>query len=93
MAGIVFCFNRVGLYYKAFTRIISPKSLLIDSYQVYFFEKNQKLLRTGELGLALGEIVGGCVHLEECSLVLSCCTSSAMLQEIRAEKLAIKGEL
>ena len=52
MTGILLCFNWVGLYYKAFKKIMLAESLLIDSYQPYFFEKKTKTLSTGELGLA-----------------------------------------
>jgi hypothetical protein len=57
MAGIVRCFNRVGLYYKAFKRMPFLQWPQRDSYQLYFFQKKSKLLTTGELGLSYLEKV------------------------------------
>ena len=42
MTGILLCFNWVGLYYKAFERIMFTESLLIDSNQPYFFLKKNE---------------------------------------------------
>ena len=59
MTGILLCFNWVGLYYKAFKKIMFAESLLIDSNQPYFFEKKTKTPSTGELGLAATPVVAG----------------------------------
>jgi len=37
MTGILLCFNWVGLYYKAFEKIMLTESLLIDLNQPYLF--------------------------------------------------------
>jgi len=71
MAGIVRCFNRVGLYYKAFKRMPFLQWPQRDSYQLYFFQKKSKLLTTGELGLKSLRIGGRRINVDDQKYPLS----------------------